>query len=73
VGLGLRDHGDVVTRIFKSLSAADVAVQLLTTSEIKVSVLIDDKQLAKGVKILHQAFDLDKNTTEAFDPIVVSL
>lgn len=60
VGIGMRSHTGVAATMFKTLGAANIPMQMITTSEIKISAIIDDTQLEKGVKALHNAFQLDK-------------
>lgn len=58
VGIGMRSHPWVASKMFTVLGAIGVNIQLIVTSEIKVSVLIDEKHLETGVKALHEAFGL---------------
>ena len=60
VGIGMRSQVGVAHRMFQSLAADGVNIKVITTSEIKVSVLIDRKYLELAVQALHDAFDLDK-------------
>jgi aspartate kinase len=60
VGIGMRSHAGVAAKMFKSLSAENINIKVITTSEIKVSVLIDRKYLELAVQALHDAFGLDK-------------
>jgi len=60
VGIGMRSHAGVASKMFKCLGDAGISIQMITTSEIKISVIIDEVFIEKGVQILHQAFDLDK-------------
>ncbi|MBP7241224.1 aspartate kinase [Amaricoccus sp.] len=60
VGVGMRSHSGVAHRMFAALAAEGVNIKAITTSEIKVSVLIDRKYLELAVQALHDAFDLDK-------------
>lgn len=60
VGIGMRSHAGVATTMFKALGDAGIAIQMITTSEIRISVVIDETQLEKGVKVIHAAFGLDK-------------
>ena len=59
VGVGMRSHAGVATTVFKALANENINIRMVSTSEIKVSVLIDENQLDKGVRCLHQAFQLD--------------
>lgn len=60
VGIGMRSHAGVASTMFKTLGNAGIAIQMITTSEIKISVLIEESHLEMGVKTVHQAFQLDK-------------
>lgn len=60
VGLGMRSHCAVAAKIFKSLAQENINIQMISTSEIKVSVLIDEKYLELATRVLHAAFDLHK-------------
>ena len=60
VGIGMRSHAGVAAQMFKALSAEGINIKVITTSEIKISVLIDRKYLELAVQSLHDAFDLDK-------------
>lgn len=68
VGVGMRSHTGVASTMFKALSREGIMVQLVSTSEIKTSVVIDEKYLELGAKALHTAFALDKAPHEEFDP-----
>ena len=58
VGIGMRSHAGVAQKMFSALAAEGINIKVITTSEIKVSVLIDRKYLELAVQALHQAFDL---------------
>ncbi|MEL6767482.1 MAG: aspartate kinase [Pseudomonadota bacterium] len=58
VGIGMRSHAGVAQRMFKALADEGVNIKVITTSEIKVSVLIDRKYMELAVQALHEAFDL---------------
>ncbi len=60
VGTGLRSHAGIANTMFKALDEANINVEMITTSEIKISVIIDEVHLEKGVRAIHQAFELDK-------------
>ncbi len=60
VGIGMRSHAGVAYKMFAALAAEGVNIKVITTSEIKVSVLIDRKYLELAVQALHDAFELDK-------------
>jgi aspartate kinase len=60
VGIGMRSHAGVAARMFQTLRDEGINIKVITTSEIKVSVLIDRKYMELAVQSLHDAFDLDK-------------
>ena len=60
VGIGMRSHAGVAQRMFKALADDNINIKVITTSEIKVSVLVDRKYMELAVQSLHDAFDLDK-------------
>lgn len=60
VGVGMRSHAGVATRMFESLSNEGINIQMISTSEIKISVVIDEKYLELAVRALHSAFDLQR-------------
>ncbi|WP_456406649.1 aspartate kinase [Thiolapillus sp.] len=63
VGVGMRSHAAIASTMFKALSKEQINIQMISTSEIKVSVIVDEKYLELGVRTLHEAFDLDKIET----------
>jgi aspartate kinase len=56
IGVGMRTHAGVAARMFKVLSREKINIEMISTSEIKVSVVIDEKQTEQAVKALHQEF-----------------
>ncbi|WP_128000930.1 aspartate kinase [Piscinibacter defluvii] len=60
VGIGMRSHVGVASRMFQALSDEGINIQMITTSEIKTSVVIDEKYMELAVRALHKAFDLDQ-------------
>ncbi|MBT8154803.1 aspartate kinase [Epibacterium ulvae] len=60
VGIGMRSQSGVAAKMFKVLSDEGINIQVITTSEIKISVLIDRKYMELAVQALHDAFELDK-------------
>jgi len=60
VGLGMRSHAGVATKMFSALSANNINIQMISTSEIKVSVVIDEKYTELAVRVLHEVFELNK-------------
>ena len=65
VGLGMKDHAGVASKMFQVLANEGINIQLITTSEIKVSVLIDEKYAELAVRTLHDAFVGDGATEPA--------
>jgi len=59
VGVGMRSHAGIATTMFKALSAEGINIHMISTSEIKISVVIEEKYLELGVRSLHTAFGLD--------------
>lgn len=59
VGVGMRSHAGVASTMFKALAADNINIQLITTSEIKIAVVIEEKYLELAVRSLHSAFGLD--------------
>jgi len=60
VGVGMRSHVGVARRMFETLSKENINLQMISTSEIKISVVVEDKYMELAVRALHQAFELDK-------------
>ncbi len=60
VGIGMRSHAGVAAKMFKSLRDEGINIKVITTSEIKISVLIDRKYLELAVQALHDAFELER-------------
>ncbi len=65
VGVGMRSHAGVASTMFKTLADLNINIQLITTSEIKISVVIDEKFLELAVRSLHSAFELNANPLPA--------
>lgn len=65
VGVGMRSHAGIASRMFKVLADMNINIQLITTSEIKISVVIDEKFLELAVRSLHSEFDLDDKRVES--------
>lgn len=62
VGVGMRSHVGVARTMFETLSKENINLQMISTSEIKISVVVEDKYMELAVRALHQAFELDKAT-----------
>ncbi len=60
VGIGMRSHVGVASKMFRSLSEEGINIQMITTSEIKTSVVVDEKYMELAVRALHKAFDLEQ-------------
>ena len=61
VGIGMRSHVGVASRMFRTLSEEGINIQMISTSEIKTSVVIDEKYMELAVRALHKAFDLEQS------------
>ncbi|OUS06416.1 aspartate kinase [Gammaproteobacteria bacterium 54_18_T64] len=59
VGVGMRSHAGVASRMFTALAEHNINIQMITTSEIKIAVVIDEKYLELAVRALHSAFELE--------------
>jgi aspartate kinase len=59
VGVGMRTHAGVASKMFSTLARENINIQMISTSEIKTSVVIDEKYMELAVRSLHRAFDLD--------------
>src|SRR5690349_15075756 len=60
VGVGMRSHAGIASKMFKALASDGINIKMISTSEIKISVVIDDKYLELAVRTLHKAFGLDQ-------------
>jgi len=60
VGMGMRSHAGIAARMFRTLSEEGINIQMISTSEIKISVLIDEKYMELAVRALHKAFELEQ-------------
>ncbi|WP_411884510.1 aspartate kinase [Polaromonas sp. YR568] len=60
VGIGMRSHVGIASKMFRVLSEEGINIQMISTSEIKTSVVIDEKYMELAVRALHKAFDLDQ-------------
>ncbi len=59
VGVGMRSHAGIASQMFEALAAEGINIQMISTSEIKISVVVDEKYLELGVRALHTAFGLE--------------
>ena len=60
VGVGMRSHVGIASKMFRTLSEEGINIQMISTSEIKISVLIDEKYMELAVRSLHKAFELEQ-------------
>ncbi|MGH8704159.1 MAG: aspartate kinase [Burkholderiales bacterium] len=60
VGLGMRSHAGIAAKMFRTLAEEGINIQMISTSEIKTSVVIDEKYAELAVRVLHKAFELDQ-------------
>ncbi|HTP48568.1 MAG TPA: aspartate kinase [Casimicrobiaceae bacterium] len=65
VGIGMRSHVGIAAKMFKTLAEEGINIQMISTSEIKTSVVIDEKYLELAVRVLHRAFELEQAATAA--------
>lgn len=61
VGVGMRSHVGIASQMFRTLSEEGINIQMISTSEIKISVLFDEKYMELAVRALHKAFELESN------------
>jgi aspartate kinase len=64
VGVGMRSHAGIASTMFKTLADEGINIRMISTSEIKISVVVDEKYLELAVRALHAAFGLDKKTEQ---------
>lgn len=62
VGVGMRSHAGIASRMFEVLANEGINILMISTSEIKISVVVDEKYLELGVRALHEGFDLKKSS-----------
>ncbi len=60
VGLGMRSHVGIASQMFRTLAEEGINIQMISTSEIKISVVVDEKYMELAVRVLHKAFGLDQ-------------
>ena len=65
VGVGMRSHAGVATRMFDALAAENINIRMISTSEIKISVVVDERYLELAVRAVHSAFGLSEPAVEA--------
>jgi aspartate kinase len=61
----MRSHSGVASKMFQALGSANINIQMITTSEIKISVIINEESLEDGIYAVHTAFELDKQPSES--------
>jgi aspartate kinase len=59
VGLGMRSHAGIAAKMFRTLAEEGINIQMISTSEIKISVVVDEKYAELAVRVLHKAFELE--------------
>ena len=65
VGVGMRSHAGIASTMFEALAAESINIQMISTSEIKISVVVDEKYMELGVRALHAAFGLNESAAPA--------
>ncbi|GAB3790579.1 aspartate kinase [Nocardioides ungokensis] len=65
IGAGMRSHPGITAKFFASLASAGVNIEMISTSEIRISVIVDEAQVDEAVRATHSAFDLDADEVEA--------
>ena len=69
VGVGMRSHAGIASKMFSALAAEGINIQMISTSEIKISVVVDEKYLELGVRTLHSAFGLENGSAIINDAV----
>ena len=59
VGVGMRSHVGIASQMFRTLAEEGINIQMISTSEIKIAVVVDEKYLELAVRVLHKAFELE--------------
>jgi aspartate kinase len=60
VGVGMRSHVGIASKMFRALAEEGINIQMISTSEIKISVVVDEKYMELAVRVLHKIFELDQ-------------
>ncbi|HEX5033480.1 MAG TPA: aspartate kinase [bacterium] len=60
IGIGMRSHAGIASKMFTTLAKENINIQMISTSEIKISIIVDEKYTELAVRVLHDAFELDK-------------
>ena len=63
VGVGMRSHAGIASQMFEALANEGINIKMISTSEIKISVVVSEKYLELGVRALHESFNLDQKST----------
>ena len=58
VGIGMRSHSGVAAKVFEALSLGDINIQMISTSEIKIAVVVDEAKITEAANLVHEAFNL---------------
>jgi aspartate kinase len=61
VGMGMRSHAGIAAQMFRTLAEEGINIQMISTSEIKITVVVDEKYMELAVRVLHRAFELDQS------------
>lgn len=69
VGIGMRSHVGLASKMFKALADEGINIQMISTSEIKIAVVIDEKYLELSVRVLHKAFELEKTPEQGVNVV----
>jgi aspartate kinase len=64
VGIGMRTHAGIASKMFGALAREGINIQMISTSEIKTSVVVDEKYMELAVRVLHREFALEKAPTQ---------
>ncbi len=65
VGVGMRMHSGVASKMFRALASANVNIQMISTSEIKISCVVDARDSERALQAVHQAFELDRANNQS--------
>jgi aspartate kinase len=60
VGVGMRTHAGIASKMFRALAEEGINIQMISTSEIKIAVVVDEKYMELAVRTLHRTFELDQ-------------
>ena len=60
IGVGMKDHSGVASKMFNALAKENINIMMISTSEIRISCVIEEKYTELAVRVLHSAFELDK-------------